>query len=251
MKIVTTTNTWSMECGDDAYYSKGVEYTLRLIFEAEKLNVLAHSNQELSFKHLSNTQIQISGKVIFKDEYLIIVENKVRFGIVLNNRFRFGNHNYVGNKEIDHSDVEVGDIVEVLGYFRFQCLFFCIFTFLPNEFSIPDLDYKWKVNNIYRIADDSWDSKELSELESVEDIDTSSQDIDDAYALEFELQNETPLPFDLGSGIHGPVSSICWVDQRNFVSNCKGIVDEGIKMGKWTYLDKKGQNKREFYYDEP
>lgn len=238
-----------MESGDEPYYDKGGEYKLRLIFEAKKLKV-CEPNKELALKHLSNTQIQLTAKVIFKEEYLLVVENKVRFGIVLNNKFRFGNNNYIGNKEIDHSDINVGEIIELTGYFSFQPFHFCIFTFLPDEFSIPDVDYKWKLNNIYQLTDDYWESKKLSELNSVDGIDTSSQEPDDVYALEFELQSDVPLPFDEYSLISGPVSSINWISQRDFVSNCKGIMGDEVKLGKWTYLDKNGENERVFFYDE-
>ncbi|MEM1136076.1 MAG: hypothetical protein AAGI07_09565 [Bacteroidota bacterium] len=192
MKIVTTTNTWSIESGDDEYYFKDREYKLRLLFEASTLKLINNPNDSYSITHLSNTENQISGKVIFKDEYLLIIENKIRFGIVLNNQFRFGNSNSIGNKDIDHSMIQVGAFIEATGFFRFQRIFFCIFTFLPDELSIPNIDYKWKVSNIYRITEDYWDSCSLSELEKVDKIDTSSQDFEDMYAIEFKLQDETP-----------------------------------------------------------
>ncbi|WP_405207188.1 hypothetical protein [Aquimarina sp. LLG6339-5] len=251
MRIVTTTDTWSMECGDDEYYHKGETYKLRLLFEAQEMNILDDSdNLELSLKYISNTNIKISGKVIFKDEYLLIIENRIRFGVVLNNQFRFGNHNYIGNKEIDHSKIQIGNVIEVSGYFRFQRIFFCVFTYLPNEFSIPNIDYEWKVKDMYRITNESWDSKDLLELEKVNGIDSSSQSIDDTYALEFELLNDSPLPFDDTSGTHGFVSTICWIDESNWVKNCDGRINNGIKRGKWVYLDKRGENKKEFHYAE-
>ena len=250
MRVVTTTDTWSIECGDDEHYFKGEEYKLRLVFEAASLEVEEDPEKEPSIIRLSNTISLMTGRVIFKDEYLLIVESIIRFGIVLNNEFRFGNHNYVGNKDIDHSAVQVGDVVQAMGYFRFQTLFFSIFTFLPDELGLPPIDHMWKVVNTYKIQDEGWESEDLATMESVEEIDTRSQTIHDAYAIEFELIDATPLPFDDSSGTHGFFDTICWIDEKIWVKNCEGRINHGIKRGKWVYLDKKGENRREFQNSE-
>ena len=251
MKLITTTNSWSIECGDHEYYHKSRQYKRRLILDANELEVYSSStNNNYTFKNLTNTNVEVSGKVIFKDEYLIILENKFRFGIVLNNQFRFGNNNYIGNKDIDCSKIDIGDTVLARGNFSFQKVFFCIFTYLNSESDLPNIDYLWKVNNIYKIESNAWDTKSLEELKEVDYIDTQSQSINDAFAIEFELQDSSSLPYDQTSGVHGFVDSISWIDESNWVINCKGRINNGVKKGEWFYLDKKGENKLIFKYSD-
>ena len=250
MKILTTSDAWSIECGDDEYYHKGEEYKLRLMFNAKKLSVIDTPSLEPLHDQLSNLDIKVSGRVIFKDQYLLIIENEIRFAIVLNNEFRFGNHNYIGNKEIDHSLIKIGDAIEAFGYFKFQRIYFCIFTFLPNEISLPKIDYKWKVTNCYKVTGECYDSKNSFNLEEVGYIDTSSQSIEDEFAFEFKLINDTPLIFDYTSGCGGFVGTSCWIDKENRLKNCEGRIISGVKKGKWTYIDKTGEHKREFIYEE-
>lgn len=198
IKIIETTNTWSIESGDHDYYDIGDEFNSKVLLDCEELTIL-NDRKEFFIETISNTKSRATGQVIFKDAYLIIIESTIRFGIVLNNQFRFGNHNYIGNKDIDHSNIHIGDVVEVSGSFRLTSIYFCIFTYLPNERMLPDTGYKWKVLNVYKIdtTDKSWDSKSLLEFEKINKINTSGQSIDDEYAIELELVDNTLIPLKM------------------------------------------------------
>lgn len=251
MKIIETTNAWSIECGDHDYYDIGDEFNSRLLLDCEELNIVT-DRKEFFIEPISNTKSRATGEVIFKGEYLLIIESTIRFGIVLNNQFRFGNHNYVGNKNIDHSNITVGDVIAVSGCFSLTSIYFCIFTYLPNENALPDTCYKWKVLNLYQIntSDQLWDSRSLLEFEKTNKIDTSDQSIDDEYAIEFELVDNSLKPFETARAIDGYVKTICWIDSRNWIINCDGRIIGGVKKGHWYYFDKTGNHKESFEYEE-
>lgn len=251
IKIIETTNTWSIECGDHDYYDIGDEFNSKVLLDCEELTIL-NDRKAFFIEPISNTKTRATGKVIFKDAYLIIIESKIRFGIVLNNQFRFGNHNYIGNKDLDHNNIHIGDVVEVSGSFRLTNIHFCIFTYLPNERMLPDVGYKWKVLNMYKIdtTDTSWDSKNLLEFEKINKINTSGQSIDEEYAIELELVDNTLISFEDVRTINGYVNTICWIDSRNWIVNCVGRINGGMKKGSWYYLDKTGNNKERFEYEE-
>lgn len=249
MKIIEITNTWSLESGDDYYYDIGDKINSKILLDCEKLNIKDDTN-EFFIEAISNTKYRTTGKVIFKDEYLLIIESTIRFGIVLNNEFRFGNHNYVGNKSIDHSDINIGDLIEAFGSFNLARMDFCIFTYLQNENILPDTGYEWEVLNIYKIDTDDWDFVSLSKFEKVDQIETSSQSIEDTYAIEFRLVDTSPKPFEVVSTFNGHINSICWLDPRNWIINCVGRIVDGVKKGEWYYFDKTGNHKKIFEYDE-
>lgn len=243
MKIFVSKDPWSTDCGDEEPNFKDDIFYSRLVFNCHTLRK-KEKDSKLNYEILKKSEVKISGKVIFKEEFLLIVENEVRFAVVLNNEFRFGNNNLIGNKDIDHSSIEVGDTIELEGYFKFFKVFFCIFTFLENEKSIPDIDYKWKTKEIYII-------KESSEPENVHEIsDFEKSDEQDYYMVEYEIQSHIPKKYDDLSGFHGFVTTVMWIDSQTWIKNCDGRIVDGVKKGKWEYFDKTGKNNFIFNYEK-
>ena len=247
MKILCLTNSFSIECGeDDGYYQKGEEFISRLLFACESLTPIAPVSN-YSICHDSLTQVTLSGKVLFKGEYLLVIESVIRFSIVLNNEFRFGNYHYVGNREIDHTEIQVGDYIMATGYFNFIDMPLCVFTYLPDENAIPHTGYRWRVVNFYRVGfndDDTWYRRDLSEFPPLDRIDTSLQDIDDKYLTEFELMDVIPQPHSRCVRVMGHIEAACWLGESTWIINCQGVINGRTeKIGKWVYYDKTGQHK--------
>lgn len=253
MTITQTTNTWALECSDDEYYHKNAAFHSRLFMNCQSLKKVANDSRNFTLDKLTNTIYKISGKVIFKAEFLIIIEGAIRVCLVLNNEFRFGNANYIGNKNIDHTSIQLDDIIEVTGTFRLDRIFLCIFTFFPDETYLPNVDYEWALTHYYRIDESVSDIEhsDLSEFTQVDTIDSSSNTIYDTYLMEFKLLDCTPKPFDsIMSGFNGFVNTICWIDHQNWVKNCEGRLVNGIKKGIWKYCDKAGKNEHIFEYED-
>ncbi|MBX7240930.1 MAG: hypothetical protein K1X92_04215 [Bacteroidia bacterium] len=250
MKIQIAVNTFSIECGEDINYSKNMPFHSKLYFNAESLRKTEGTGQSPGVEPLPDCTYRISGKVIFKGEYLLIIEHEIRIGLVLNQEFIFGNHLLLGNKEIDHTEIQVGEYVEATGYFKFANIYLSIFTFLPDEIGIPDTDYLWAIRRIFHIGY-QWediDFRDISSLKEVNVIDTNTQTIEDFYVLEIELVSNIPEPLGNYSGFSGWVQSSCWITENEWIINCEGRIIDGVKQGEWVYFDKSGSEKKVIIY---
>ncbi|WP_156825699.1 hypothetical protein [Lewinella cohaerens] len=258
MTIRTITSTFSMHSGDHDFYGKEVEFVNKLLFNCESMERIPPSNAEYGLEELSFTKYQLTGKVVFKGAYLLIIDCHIRIGVVLNNAFRFGNHVYMGNNEIDHRSTLVGDTLKLRGTFIFSPVHFCVFTFKRSEKELPIVDFKWKATKFYRYL--SSDEEDLSETpidtlsqSSFEEMDKliSNHNIaDDLNVVELQLVSPDPVEIDQKFvGVSGYFSSINWITPSKWIKNCGGRILSGVKVDDWFYYDKHGIEKTEIHYE--
>lgn len=253
MRIRTLTTTFSIESGDDNFYHRNSNFTGKLLLNCEDIKKCNELDGINEIKEVSFLKYKLRGKVIFCGEYLLIIQNTVNIGIVLNNEFKRGNTNQNGNKNIDHTGFKVDDLIEVIGTFKFSSIHFCVFTHKKSESQLPDVDFLWNPNAFYHIkptVDKPYTSFIFSDFEEVNQLESISNSFDDYYILEFDLVNEKPIQIDQKMvGSSGFFRSICWITKEKWIINCEGLINSGVKSGDWFYIDKSGQKKIEINYD--
>lgn len=259
MKIRTLSTAFGLESGDDLYFIPKEVFTQRLYFNCDQLTKLSIAEKK-QVKALYFCKYEVVGKIIYKGAYLIIVDCGIRFGIVLNNKFRFGNTGTFGNHTIEIDHLKVGDYINATGWFNFSFYQFCIFTYERDDHALPKAAQTWKVGTMYRYdaeRDDFFDQEIALDnyrdyYQEVDQLDSSSNTIYTVFVIEFELENPTLLAFgeyhNMFSG--GYLKSSLLTVKKERIFNCEGRIINGVKKGEWIYYDKMGEAKKVINYDE-
>ncbi len=263
-KIKIFSTTFSLDCGDHKFFSKNEEFVDKLLFNCESLLKVNNRECKPELTEVSLATYQLKGKVIYKGEYLLIIENIVRLGLVVNNSFSFGNHVRMGNKDIDHKNISIGDWIEAKGNFIFSPFHLCVFTFDKSEFDLPIVDYKWKATTFYSLKEEILNSISNEDEEDlyVEPLTLSSfKEVEEFHykepcvnpvIMEFTLVEKIPVIVDQEFiGISGNLRSHNWISSKQWIINKEGRISNGVKHGHWFYIDKTGKEKIEIDYGEP
>ena len=258
MKIRTLSTAFGLESGDDLYFDPGEVFTQRLYFNCDKLVKLSTAEKE-QVKALYFCKYEVTGKIIYKGAYLIIVDCGIRFGIVLNNKFRFGNTGTFGSEKVGIDHLKVGDYINATGWFTFSFYQYCIFTFERDDADLPRATQSWKVGTMYRHdaeSDDFFDQEigldNYSEyFREVDQLNSGSNTIHTVFVTEFELEDPTLLAFGAFHNMFGGgyLKSSLLTPKKERVFNCEGRIIDGVKKGKWIYYDKLGKEKTVINYD--
>ena len=256
MNIKTFTSTFSIDSGDHTLYDKGVEFVDKLLLNCETLQKV-YGTGARECVEIGLAKYRLVGEVIYKGAFLLIIDCHVRIGLVVNNCFRFGNHVYMGNNELDHSSIEVGDQIVVSGRFIFSPLHFCVFTFEKSEHALPLVDFKWRTSRIYRLDEQiqatqpelAYDDMRQEHFSELEQLTYGEPNPFDTVLVESELVSYEPVQIDQKYvGISGYFQSINWVEPQRWIKNCGGRILSGVKVGEWYYFDKEGKEKIEIDY---